>query len=196
MTVNEVVAEVIKDRVFFEESGGGVTFSGGEPLGQADFLAAALRACQGAGLHTAVDTCGLAPWQQLRAVAGATDLILFDIKIIDDARHREHTGVSNRQILHNLQRLGERHSQIWLRVPVIPGVNDHPENLEAIARLVATIPTIERVCLLPYHPLGEDKLKRSGRTAQLAPIDRPTPASLQSLVALVEAAGVSASIGG
>jgi len=196
MTVNEVVAEVVKDRVFFEESGGGVTFSGGEPLWQAGFLAASLRACKGIGIHTAVDTCGLAPWGQLVTVAEATDLFLFDVKIIDDAGHREHTGVSNRQILQNLQKLGEKHSRIWLRVPVIPGINDNRENLEAIARLAATIPAVERVCLLPYHPLGEDKLKRSGRMTQPVPIDRPTPTHMQNLAAVVEAAGISARIGG
>lgn len=196
MTVDEVVAEVVRDRVFYEESGGGVTFSGGEPLGQAGFLAAALRACQGQGLHTAVDTCGLAPWEQLLMVAEATDLFLFDVKLIDDAGHRQHTGVSNRQILDNLERLGEGHSRIWLRVPVIPDVNDDPENLAAVARLAATVPAVERICLLPYHPLGEDKLKRSGRAVQLTATDRLTPTQLQSLAALVEAAGVPASIGG
>jgi len=196
MTVEEVVAEVLKDRIFFDESGGGVTFSGGEPLWQAGFLRRLLSACRNLGIHTAVDTSGLASWEDLAAVAELTDLILYDIKMMDDGVHQTYTGVSNRPILANLRRLGAVHRRIWVRVPVIPGINDSQENLEATARLAASAEGVERVCLLPYHPLGEDKLRRLGRDSILTELSRPSTARMENLVNMVEATGVSASLGG
>ncbi len=196
MSVAEVFEVVAKDRIFYEDSGGGVTFSGGEPLRQARFLRAALEACRASGLHTAVDTCGLAAEEELLSVAEVTDLFLFDVKMMDDGRHRHFTGASNRQILSNLEALGRAEHRIWMRVPVIPGVNDDSENLEETAKLAASIPSVERICLLPYHSLGESKSKRLGREAGLPELEAPTPDKMQYLVELVEAAGVAASIGG
>ena len=196
MTVDEVMVEILKDRIFFEESCGGVTFSGGEPLWQAGFLQELLLACREQGIHTVVDTSGLAPWEELESAASLTDLFLYDVKLIDDRAHREFTGVSNAQILANLRRLGDGRQRIWVRVPVIPGINDSHENLEATADLAASIPGVERVCLLPYHPLGEDKLRRLGQSSVLAGLERPTETDMQGLLSLVEAAGVSASLGG
>lgn len=196
MTVAEVMAEVRKDRIFFDESGGGVTFSGGEPLWQPEFLRQLLRACREEGIRTAVDTCGLAPWDDLESVAGVTDLVLYDIKHMDDHVHRRFTGVSNVQILANLRRLGALHRRIWVRVPVIPGVNDSPENLQAIGELAASLEGVEQVRLLAYHPLGEDKLRRQGKTSALEDVGRPTATQMQMLVNVVEAAGVSAALGG
>jgi len=196
MSVAEVVEVVLKDRIFYDDSGGGVTFSGGEPLRQAGFLRAALEACRFQGLHTVVDTCGLAAELDLLAVAEVTDLFLFDVKMMDDDRHRRYTGVSNRRILANLEALGRTENRIWLRVPVIPGVNDDAENLEATAKLAASIPSVERVCLLPYHPLGESKSRRLDRDSSLPDLEAPTPGEMQNLVALVEAEGIAASIGG
>lgn len=196
MSVAEVVEVVLKDRIFYDDSGGGVTFSGGEPLRQAGFLRAALEACRLQGLHTVVDTCGLAAEQDLLAVAEVTDLFLFDVKMMDDDRHRRYTGVSNRRILANLEALGRSENRIWMRVPVIPGVNDDAENLEATAKLAASIPSVERVCLLPYHPLGESKSRRLDRDSSLPDLEAPTLGEMQNLVALVEAEGIAASIGG
>ena len=196
MSVAEVVEIVSKDRIFYDDSGGGVTYSGGEPLRQAPFLRAALEACQSIGLHTAVDTCGLAAEEDLLSVAEVTDLFLFDIKMMDDSRHRRFTGVSNRLILSNLQALGRAEQRIWVRVPVIPGINDEMENLLATAELAASIPAVERVCLLPYHSLGESKSKTPDREARVPDLKAPTPDRMQYLVEVVEAAGVTASIGG
>lgn len=195
MTVDEVMVEILKDQIFFEESGGGVTFSGGEPLWQAGFLRQLLLACREQGVHTVVDTSGLAPWEELESVAGLTDLFLYDVKLIDDRAHRKFTGVSNAQILANLRRLGDGRQRIWVRVPVIPGINDSHENLEATADLAASMSGVERICLLPYHPLGEDKLRRLGQRAALAGLERPTETDMQGLLKLVEAAGVSGSLG-
>jgi pyruvate formate lyase activating enzyme len=196
MSVSEVIAEIVKDRVFFEESGGGVTFSGGEPLWQPDFLRQLLEASRAKGIHTAVDTCGLVPWDDLESVAAVTDLFLYDIKHMDDETHRRFTGVSNAQILSNLCRLGSLHRRIWVRVPVIPGVNDSPENLRAIGQLAASTEGVEKVCLLPYHPLGEDKLRRQGRQSNLENVGRPTERQMQNLANVVKAAGIATGLGG
>jgi len=196
MSVSEVIAEIVKDRVFFEESGGGVTFSGGEPLWQPDFLRHLLEASRAKGIHTVVDTCGLVPWDDLESVAAVTDLFLYDIKHMDDETHRRFTGVSNARILSNLRRLGSLHRRIWVRVPVIPGVNDSPENLRAIGQLAAGTEGVEKVCLLPYHPLGEDKLRRQGRQSNLENVGRPTERQMQNLANVVEAAGIATGLGG
>jgi len=196
MTVPEVIAEVLKDRIFFEESGGGVTFSGGEPLWQPEFLRQLLRACRGQGIHTAVDTSGLAPWEVLESVAEVTDLFLYDVKHMNEGTHRQLTGVSNTRILANLRRLGARHRRIWVRVPVIPGVNDTAENLQATGLFAASVKGVEKVCLLPYHPLGADKLRRLGRGSSLENVGRPTETQMQNLANVVEAAGVAARVGG
>lgn len=195
-SVDEVIAEILKDRIFFEQSGGGATFSGGEPLWQPQFLSSLLAACKSEGIRTAVDTSGLAPWKDLESIAAITDLFLYDIKHLDDEVHRRYTGASNLQILSNLQRLGALGSRIWVRVPVIPGFNDAPSHLRAIGHLAAGIDGVERVCLLPYHPLGEDKLRRQGREAVLAIVDRPSDAQMQNLADQVAASGVTTWLGG
>ena len=155
-----------------------------------------LAACRAEGVHSAVDTSGLAPKDQLLAIAELADLVLFDIKLVDPERHRAHTGVSNALILDNLAALGQTHQAIWLRVPVIPGINDDVENLEATARLAASIPSIKRVSLLPYHRLGSDKLKRMGNEDLLEDMEPPTADRMQELAAHLETAGVMTTIGG
>lgn len=154
MTVDEVLAEVLQDRTFYEESGGGVTFSGGEPLAQPDFLRELLRACRACGIHTAVDTCGHAPWEHLAAAAPFTDLFIYDLHVIDEKRHIEFTGVSNKLILSNLKALGRIHANIWVRVPVVPGFNDDAAELKAIARFAASVAGVKQVNLLPYVETG------------------------------------------
>jgi pyruvate formate lyase activating enzyme len=163
MTVDEVLAEVLKDRLFYDDSGGGVTFSGGEPLVQPEFLMGLLAACRARAIHTAVDTSGYAPQEQLLSAAGLTDLFLYDLKTMDDARHLECTGVSNAAILENLIALGRVHQNIWIRIPIIPGFNDDAEQLDAAARFVASIPAVRQVSLLPYHPTGIHKSRWLGR---------------------------------
>ncbi len=191
-----LIEEILRDQVFFEQSGGGVTFSGGEPLHQAAFLLRALEGCRRAGLHTAVDTCGLAPPDRLLPVAELTDLFLYDVKFIDDRRHREHTGAGNRMILANLSALIEAGRRVWLRVPVIPGVNDDRENLDGIADLAASLPGVERVCLLPYHRHGERKFGRLGRRTQTRETMPPEAEEMQQVAARFEAAGLTPQIGG
>jgi pyruvate formate lyase activating enzyme len=196
MSVSDVLAEVRKDRVFFDESRGGVTFSGGEPLMQPEFLAALLSACQAEGLHTAVDTCGMARTEQLLAIAANVDLFLFDLKLMDDARHRQYTGVSNQLILENLRALGRVHSQIWVRVPLVPGVNDDEASLESMARFAASVPGVRQVNVLPFHRTGLPKARRVGRTARLEGVTPPPAEAVATALALFRKCGLEVKAGG
>jgi len=163
MTVPAVLDAVLRDSVFFEESQGGVTFSGGEPLMQFAFLKALLEACRICGIRTAVDTCGQARTHDLLEIAPLTDLFLFDLKLMDDQAHQRYTGCSNQLILENLRELGRVHSFIWLRVPLVAGINDSPAQLEAAARFAASVPGVRLVNVLPFHRIGAQKLQGLGR---------------------------------
>jgi pyruvate formate lyase activating enzyme len=195
LTVAALLAEARADEVFFAASGGGVTFSGGEPLAQFAFLRAALAACREAGLRTAVDTCGFAPREQVAEMAAGTDLVLYDVKCLDPERHRAYCGVSNEGILDNLRWLGRHHEAVWLRVPVIPGVNDAPAELRALAELAASLPGVRQVNLLPYHATGAAKAARVGRppSPRFTP---PSPAQLRAALKPFQALGVPARVGG
>jgi len=171
-TVEEILREIEKDRVFYDQSGGGVTFSGGEPLNQIDFLEAVLSACRERGIHTVVDTSGNAPWEHLERIRPLTDLFFYDIKHMDDARHRETTGVSNRLILDNLRALSRAGAEIEIRIPLIPGVNDDEDHIRGLAGFLKGQPGIENIALLPYHRIGTQKyadLKRLRRNTDLSP---------------------------
>lgn len=184
-----LVSELLRDRPFFEESGGGVTFSGGEPLQQAGFLAAALSLARAQGLHTAVDTCGFAPAAELEQVARETDLFLYDLKLIDDGRHQAWTGVSNRRILENLRRLAASHGRLWIRIPVVPGVNDDEESARQAVRVLGDLAGILEVQLLPYHGTAEAKFRRLRRPYRLAGAAAPDPARLEVLAAILAESG-------
>jgi len=196
MTVAEVLAEVLKDRIIYDESGGGATFSGGEPLMQPQFLLGLLEACRKEGVHTALDTCGYAPREQLLAAARLADLILYDLKIMDDYRHRECTGVSNGLILENLEALGRAHGNIWLRVPLIPGFNDDADELESIARFARTIGGVRQVNLLPYHETGLHKFARLGKTYRPGKLPPPSAESLEQAAGAFRALGLVIHTGG
>jgi pyruvate formate lyase activating enzyme len=195
-TVGEVLGEVLRDRLAYDTSGGGVTFSGGEPLAQGAFLLACLDACRRAGLRTAVDTCGAASRDVAVAVAKRTHLLLWDVKHTDEARHRTLTGAPLAPILANLGAVAEIGVPIWLRVPVVPGMNDDDDNLAAVARLAAATPNVQRVSLLPYHHTGSGKLGRLGRTGTAVPAANPAPARMRALATALAATGVAATIGG
>ena len=156
-TVDEVLREVLKDRAFYETSGGGVTFSGGECMTRIDFLEEILKACKAHGLHTAVDTAGHVPFGHFERILGITDLFLYDVKCFDSALHKRYTGVGNELILENLKRLLSTGARVWVRVPVIPTVNDSEAEMTAIHRFLLSCGYPERVELLPYHAMGEHK---------------------------------------
>jgi len=196
MTVSEVMNEVLKDRLFYDDSGGGVTFSGGEPLAQPEFLKELLAHCRTKEIHTAVDTSGFCPRQDLLSVAPLTDLFLYDLKIMDQTRHIQYTGVSNTPVLENLKALGGIHGNIWLRLPVIPGVNDDEKNLQAVAQIAVSIPAVRQVNLLPYHKTGIAKFKRLKQPYRLESVPDPSAELLEKVRQNFTAFGLTVKTGG
>ncbi len=194
LSVAEVMREVRADRIFQEESGGGVTFSGGEPFAQFPFLLALLEACRAEGMHTAIDTCGHAPREHVRAVAPFTDLFLYDLKLIDARRHRDVTGIPNAQLLANLRFLAQSGGALRLRVPVIPGVNDAAADVDALARFAASLDGVRGVDLLPFHRTGARKFARLGRAFPLADIVPPSAERLADIAARFREHGFEAAI--
>ena len=188
---------LLRDRIFFDESGGGVTLSGGEPLMQAAFVIEALRLLQAQGVHTALDTCGFARWQDLRDAAAHADLVLYDLKLMDDdAAHGRPRASSNRVILDNLRALTAIHANIWIRIPVIPGVNDDEANLDATAAFLRPLARhhARRPAALSPDGRGEVRPRRHGLPA--ARHAAPSAARLETLAAHVRAAGLTTTIGG
>lgn len=162
-TVNEIVKEVMKDKHFYESSGGGVTFSGGECMLQIDFLQEILKRCRKNGIHTAVDTAGYVSWESFERIIPYTDLFLYDIKVMDNEIHQKHTGVNNTLILKNLVKLLRLGVPVWVRIPIIPGVNDNREEMEKIHELFSENGYPKKIELLPYHAMGEHKYAALGR---------------------------------
>ena len=168
MSVGEVLTEVLKDKLFYETSDGGMTLSGGEPTFQFEFTLELLKQAKTAGLHTAMETCGFAPVERYLAVAPYVALFLFDIKETDPTRHQEYTGVPMDPIHKSLFALDRTGAKTILRCPIIPGLNDRNEHFHAIAALANQLQNIQSINILPYHPLGEGKLKRLGKTESWA----------------------------
>jgi pyruvate formate lyase activating enzyme len=204
MMVEQVVNEVVKDAAFFATSGGGVTLTGGEVAQQATFAYEVLRGCRDRGIHTAVETAGLAPWPAYALLAQVTDLFLYDLKQMDPARHRELTGVPNRLILDNLRRLAsrpqEQHGgdapyQIVVRVPCIPGLTDTEGNIQAIAAFVSEL-GIEQIHLLPYNASAAAKYAWIGQPYRLADLTPQSAEQMQCLAGICESFGLRTQIGG
>ena len=172
LTTEEVTKEIEKDLVFYEESGGGVTFSGGEPLGQSEFLEGLLNSCREKKIHTAVDTSGYISWGILKKIIPKVDLFLYDLKIMDNERHKKYTGISNEIILENLKKLSSVHHNIFVRFPLIPGINDDYQNIKETGEFLSSL-KISQVNILPYHYIGIDKYRRLGRTYHLAATQKP-----------------------
>lgn len=196
VSVDEVLGEVLRDRVFFEESGGGVTFSGGEPLAQPAFLRSLLEACRASGVSTAVDTCGFGPLERLLDLVPLVDLFLFDVKLVDDDRHRALTGLPAAPILANLRALGAIHRNVWVRVPVVPGHTDSKQDLAQVAAIAAGLAGVRQVNLLPYHRTAASKACRLGRDYPLDALAPPPPEHLEALAALFRERGLAVKIGG
>jgi pyruvate formate lyase activating enzyme len=176
--IGELVDTLERDRVFFDSSGGGVTFSGGEPLAQPEFLIGCLRECRRRGLHTAVDTCGLAPREHLLRVAELADLVLYDLKHMDPLRHRVETGADNHLILANLHALSECDVDLWVRIPLIPGFNDDPENIEETGAFLEGLSRRHRVFVLPYHEFADGKRSRMEKPGDRDSVRSPDPEML------------------
>ena len=167
MSAGAVIEEVLKDKCFYDNSDGGMTLSGGEPLAQPAFSLALASLARDAGVTTCIETCGHAPWEALEALLPYLDWLLFDVKATDPAKHREFTGVDNARLRENLRRASAAGAKIALRCPLVPGVNDDPEHLAGIAALAEELDGVQRVDIEPYHPLGVGKCARLGRAPDL-----------------------------
>ncbi len=196
MTVEQVMAEIDHDIAFYDESHGGVTFSGGEPLLQREFLGALLEACQARELHTAVDTSGFATWDTLDRIRSFTDLFLYDLKLIDDERHREFTGVTNQPILRNLRDLSALGHAIVIRIPIVPGLNDDDEAIQQLAEFIAALPHRHPIDLLPYHHIAVDKYLRLDKPYRLFEVRRPDDDRLMNIAQLFQQFELPVTIGG
>lgn len=196
MSVAEVVEAVRKDRIFYDDSGGGATISGGEPLSQPRFAIALAQALRVAGIHVALDTTGFGCTEHLLAAAQFSDLVLYDLKAFDEARHRELTGVSNRGILENLKTLDAAHGNIWIRIPVVPGLNDDSLDLRKIAEFVAGLRAIKLVNLLPFHRSGLHKYERLGWVHSLDGVESPSAEAMERAANIFRELRLPTKIGG
>jgi pyruvate formate lyase activating enzyme len=193
MTIEEVLSEIKKDDLFYQNSNGGVTISGGEPLWQWKFVRNLLKECQQEGFHTALDTSGYARWDILEKVLEYTDLCLYDVKHTKPEIHMRGTGKSNRRIMENLCLTASR-VRTWLRVPLIPGYSDSEENIQNLISL-AKKGTVERVSILPYHAYGKSKYKYLGRCYRLSRLKPPSKDYLQRLYKLFQGGKAKVTIG-
>lgn len=185
VSVREVMREIERDVVFYDQSGGGVTFSGGEPLSQPDFLLELMRACKEKDISVVVDTSGFAPPELVESVAELADLFLFDLKLVDGQRHQDFTGSSNEGILENLAWLSANGPPVVIRVPLFSGINDDEENIGALGKFVAALPSPHIIDILPYHNTGIDKYRQLDHAYKmgdaLPPSDAETGAVVRSL---------------
>ena len=196
VTVEHVMAQIVQDEIFYDQSGGGATFSGGEPMMQIDFLAALLTACKDRGIRTAVDTGGHAPNEDFDRVYDLVDLFLFDLKIMDQALHLKFTGVTNELIHSNLAMLASRGKKVIVRIPMIPDITDTRENLEAICSFLEPLGNVRRVSLLPYNKLGEDKSERYQLPSRGLRWETQNPEEILWRKASFESHGFSVTVGG
>ena len=194
--VSEVMEAVEKDNVFYDESGGGVTFSGGEPFMQPIFLQSLLEACREKGLRTAVETCGFVNAETLMASCPYVDLYLYDLKVIDNETHRRFTGVSNEIILKNLRQLSHSHGQVIVRFPVIPGVNDNDENVLQLGEFVSALGSVREIDVLPYHDFGVGKYKRLGMMNKMPEVEQLSPVRVSGIVETLQEFGLLVKVGG
>lgn len=173
ISVSEVMNEVRKDQIFYEESNGGVTFSGGEPLFQYNFLKELLKTSKEYSLHTTLDTAGCISKEKILQIAPLVDLFLYDIKLINDNKHIKYTGISNKDILANLIELSKRKFKIIIRIPIIPSINDDKDELDLFGKFIQPL-NVEKVELLPFHTIGENKYSKLKKLNRMKDIQPPT----------------------
>jgi pyruvate formate lyase activating enzyme len=196
-SIEQIMNIIERERVFFDQSGGGVTFSGGEPLMHSSFLIKLLDECRERGIHSVVDTTGMAKTETLLDVAKRTDLFLYDLKLIDSERHKKWTGVGNERILENLKILSESGAAINIRIPLIRGVNDDIENIGGTAKFIASLAGDKKtVNLLPYHNIAQKKYEKLGREWKPDEMAEPTKNEQTEIISLFSEYGLTAQIGG
>jgi pyruvate formate lyase activating enzyme len=195
LDVLEVIAEIEKSRIFFEESNGGATFSGGEPLLQPEFLLACLKACQKAGIHTTIDTSGYADAKVFQAILPYTDLFLFDLKHLDDESHFKSTGVHLEPILINLETAAAK-KPVIIRIPLIPGYNDSQSVLNEMGNFISRFPSIKQIDLLPYHFYAKSKYLRMKISYLMSEIKEHTESQIKTISEIFNKKGFQVTIGG
>ena len=188
MTITQVLEEIKKDYLFYMESGGGVTFSGGEPYLHPEYLTELVSQCQQLGISTCTESCGLFDYEACASLLAAMDQLFFDIKIMDSAKHKHYTGHGNEEILENIRRASLINSNIVVRVPVIKTVNDDLENMHQLCSFLTTKTTIKRIELLTYHKLGLEKMQALGLIAQV--FQEPSAQRLQELKDVISSYGL------
>jgi len=196
ISVENLVNIIAKDVPFYDESGGGVTFSGGEPLFQPEFLLAVLDACATLHIHRAMDTTGYTDSDTITAVAERTDLFLFDLKLMDPEKHKRYTGVSNRKILANLEHIAGMDLDIIIRMPLLPGINDDDENIDKTGRFIAALPGVRKIDILPYHDFQKTKYSKFAIPYRAEAIASPTNQQVAAVGKRLEDFGLNVTIGG
>ena len=196
MSVDDVMAQILKESVFFDQSKGGITLSGGEPLYQPDFATALLKECRRRDIHTAVDTCGFVSRSVLMEALPFTGLFLYDIKHMDPEKHREYAGVDNEIILSNLEMLGTAGALIHVRIPFVPEVNTDEKNLCSAGAFLGGVKGVAKVDLLPYHSAAEDKHRRWNLEYKLKGLRAPSEEVLKQGARILESYGLKVEIGG
>ncbi|MCO6472267.1 MAG: glycyl-radical enzyme activating protein [Melioribacteraceae bacterium] len=196
VSVEYVIQEIEKDIIFYDESGGGATFSGGEPLVQFDFLYELLKNCKRKNIHTCIDTSGYAPFEKFEKIVNLADIILFDIKLIDDELHKKYTGVSNKLILENLKKLTEHKNKVIVRVPLIPNVTDTKVNLDKLVKYISSLKNIIKVDLLPYNKIGEAKYNRFDQELRLGKLEIQSEDKLEEIKSNFDSLGIETSFRG
>jgi pyruvate formate lyase activating enzyme len=196
MTAREVLDEIEKDRVFYDQSGGGATFSGGEPMLQPEFLKELLKGCRERGIATAVDTSGHVPGEVLSRLVDDVDLFLYDIKTMDCVTHERVTGVSNTLVLENLRTIAANGKRVAVRVSVVPGVNESDANVDALGDFLARLDRGVEVHLLPYHRVGVDKARRLDRSKEPPVFETPPESLMKSLSGRLAEYGLAVRVGG
>ncbi len=186
ISVEETLKEVLKDKVFYDNSGGGLTVSGGEPMMQFEFVLELLKRAKEEGLHVCMETCGFADADKYRQISEYVDIFLFDYKITDPADHKKYTGVSNDKILSNLFMLDEMEKNTVLRCPIIPTINDNDEHLLAIAETANKLKNVLEVNIEPYHPLGSGKSEMLGKDYALKDLSFPEEETVKGWIAKVQ----------
>lgn len=196
VSVGEIMEEIEKDSVFFDESGGGVTFSGGEPLLQVDFLESLLEEVKKNNIHVALDTSGYVPFEDLERISDRVDLFLYDLKIMDDEKHKKYTGVSNEIILENLRKLSDKEKAIIVRIPLISGVNDDSQSIRMFAEHLRTLQNVKNISLLAYHTGGCEKYRRLLKKEPLKTFSPPSKERIEEAKNILVDSGFSVKMGG
>jgi pyruvate formate lyase activating enzyme len=197
-TTREILSEVEKDSLFYFHSGGGVTMSGGEPMAQADFVSELLEQCLGLGINTAIETSGQVPWENIKKVLPFTDTLFYDLKHMDDQIHKELTGAGNKRIMDNLRKIDASTGQFSLivRMPIIPGLNDTKENIQALGEFCKGLNKITQIQLLPYHRLGIETYTRMSLPYSLEETNPPEEEVMEEYRKALVQMNIEARIGG